>query len=154
MSSPEAKSAASSDERASSSFSSSDSGGAPVSRYRPNYEFLTSIRGIPCLRNALLWGMGTGMVLCLHSFIRHRLASRATNLFMVTFTVVTLGSYGICRYQFEQRQREMLLFVENQDLIAKYAQYQAKQRAAADASQTAAAATGAAESSKSASKAK
>mmetsp|Transcript_7170 Transcript_7170/g.10004 ORF Transcript_7170/g.10004 Transcript_7170/m.10004 type:complete len:114 (+) Transcript_7170:302-643(+) len=83
------------------------------------YGFLYDIRRIPCMRQTLLNGTGTGIALGLHSFYRHRIPATAVFTGMKTAMFVSAISWITCRVNFRSRKKKIFDIMENQDKYAK-----------------------------------
>ncbi len=81
------------------------------------FSFLYDLPRIPCFRNAMLWGIGTGTVFGLHALYRFRHLGRAAltkagDYAVGGFGVVALGQYFWCRQQFKRRREELRVIMD------------------------------------------
>ena len=70
----------------------------------------------PCFRSSLMWGIGLGAAMGVHSFSRHRLVYKASDTAVKSFFVVSALSWLWCR---QQARREKELFDAVIDLELK-----------------------------------
>ncbi|XP_033101146.1 cytochrome c oxidase assembly protein COX20, mitochondrial-like [Anneissia japonica] len=53
---------------------------------------------VPCMRTSLLYGVGGGVGTGLAYFLYSSRVKRASDLGVLSFCVITFGTFGVCRY--------------------------------------------------------
>ncbi|EKD00668.1 hypothetical protein A1Q2_05028 [Trichosporon asahii var. asahii CBS 8904] len=74
-----------------------------IKRIRPVEDF-KNLGNIPCVRNSLLYGIGTGVGIGAVRFLGTRVVSSASNWAVFSFCAVSLGSWEVCQ---KQRREEL-----------------------------------------------
>ncbi|XP_056645333.1 cytochrome c oxidase assembly protein COX20, mitochondrial [Diorhabda carinulata] len=74
--------------------------------------FGRDISKIPCFRNSLLYGIGGGLFCGLTRFMFTSQTLRSVNFSVYSFTVITLGYWFQCRYNYSKAKFEMMRLQE------------------------------------------
>mmetsp|Transcript_32700 Transcript_32700/g.77044 ORF Transcript_32700/g.77044 Transcript_32700/m.77044 type:complete len:139 (-) Transcript_32700:97-513(-) len=67
-----------------------------------------NFRHAPCFRETMMYSIATASVFGLTEASRKSGAIKVGNTFMATFSVVALGTWGLCRYQKRQRHKAVV----------------------------------------------
>ncbi|XP_030755489.1 cytochrome c oxidase assembly protein COX20, mitochondrial [Sitophilus oryzae] len=74
--------------------------------------FGRDVSKIPCFRNSFLYGIGGGVLLGLTHFLFTSKAVKSVNYSVYSFSIITLGYWIQCRYEYTKTKFEMLRLQE------------------------------------------
>uniref|UniRef100_A0A7S0YK55 Cytochrome c oxidase assembly protein COX20, mitochondrial n=1 Tax=Hemiselmis tepida TaxID=464990 RepID=A0A7S0YK55_9CRYP len=64
-----------------------------------------NLRSAPCFRETMMWSIGGSSLMGSLQIIRRRPAMQIGNVFVGTFTFLSLACWGVCRYETSMRHK-------------------------------------------------
>lgn len=90
-----------------------------------DYDFREFIQKTPCARSSFLNGIIGGVVAGCGRFVLTKHITKSCDLAVISFALITIGNWGICRYMHQKRKLEVEKTV---DLVTKYSNTKAREK--------------------------